>query len=78
MDESYIVAEVLEEMARANKTYGNFKSLHDGLSILQEEVFELQQEVYLKTRNPNKLYEESLQVAAMTVKMMLYVREHGS
>lgn len=76
MDESYIVAEVLAELERAQKLYGDFKSYHDGLSIIQEEVEELKDEVYKKTRNTQALYEESLQVAAMGLKMMLYVREH--
>lgn len=55
------------EHARATAMWPPMRSPHEGLSILQEEVFELQQEVYKK---PNKrdlfaMRTEAIQIAAM-------------
>jgi cation transport regulator ChaB len=49
-----------------------FNSAHEGLSVLQEEVFELMLEVYKKPakRSRDKLRDEAVQVAAMAVRFL--------
>lgn len=55
------------ELKGARKGHAPINSLHEGLSVLQEEVFEFQLEVYKKRskRNLKKTLAELVQVAAM-------------
>ena len=58
---------VAEELASARNGHDPINSLHEGLSVLQEEVFEFQTEVYKRRskRNLKKTLAELVQVAAM-------------
>lgn len=69
-----ILADVMDEVVRAQNGNNRMHSLHEGLAILQEEVFELQTEVY---KNPRKhpgrnslARKEAIQVAAMAVRLI--------
>jgi hypothetical protein len=59
------------ELQQARSRHGNQHSLHEGLAVLQEEVFELQLEVYKKARERDrrKVLEELVQVGAMAQRM---------
>lgn len=65
-----ILAEILEELIRAQKAYPPFNSAHEGFSILNEEVDELWEHVKVKQRdrNPVSMQEEAIQIAAMAVR----------
>ncbi len=58
---------VAAELASARDGHDPINSLHEGLGVLQEEVFEFQLEVYKKRskRNLKKTLAELVQVAAM-------------
>lgn len=63
--------EVLEEIYRANNIHGVFKSEHEGMGVLQEEVYELWDAI--RSNNHKDVYHEATQVAAMAIKLMMYV-----
>jgi len=60
-------AAVATEVARARAAYPPMHSPHEGLAVLQEEVHELQQEVYRKQslHDPAAMYDECVQIGAM-------------
>jgi hypothetical protein len=59
------------ELQKARSRHANQHSLHEGLAVLQEEVFELQLEVYKKARERDrrKVLTELVQVGAMAQRM---------
>lgn len=59
------------ELDKAIGKHLSMTSFHEGLAVIQEEVFELQLEVYKKHPSPAKLREEALQVAAMAVRFLI-------
>jgi hypothetical protein len=61
--------EVRRELQRATSIHGPMHSLHEGLSVLQEEMFEVQMEVYKKRPDLVALRKELIQVAAMAERM---------
>lgn len=70
-------ADVSEELAAAMNVNGPMKSLHEGLSVIQEEVHELMLEVYKNPRkHPDrtaKARKEAVQVAAMAIRFLIDV-----
>ena len=58
---------VATEVARARAAYPPMHSPHEGLAVLQEEVHELQAEVYRKQaqHDPAAMRAECVQIAAM-------------
>lgn len=68
-----VMNEVLEEVEEAGKNYPPMRSAHEGLSIIREEVLELEQEVFVKQKNrdPLKMRREAIQVAAMAVRFIM-------
>ena len=72
---SNILDDVGAEVEDAQLCYPPMTSAHEGLAIIQEELFELQTEVYKKPSHRSKLemYHEAKQVAAMAVRFMVDV-----
>lgn len=63
--------EVLKELERANNIHSLFTSEHEGMGVLQEEVYELWDAI--RSNKPEDVYHEATQVAAMAVKLMMYL-----
>lgn len=63
--------EVLKELERANNIHSLFTSEHEGVGVLQEEVYELWDAI--RSNKPEDVYHEATQVAAMAVKLMMYI-----
>ena len=72
-----VLGSVRYELDRALKMHGDFNSCHEGFAVLLEEVDELWEEVKKKSsqRDPGKMKEESIQIAAMAVKFALFVNK---
>jgi NTP pyrophosphatase (non-canonical NTP hydrolase) len=71
MDKYTIAAKMLAELERANEIHKPvFSSAHEGYAILLEEVEELWEEVRKKEPDLERMYEEAIQVGAMTIKFL--------
>lgn len=68
-----VVNDVLEEIERANRKYPPMRSAHEGISVIREEVLELEKEVFIKQadRDPDRMKQEAIQVAAMAMKFLM-------
>lgn len=64
------LAEVHDEVMRARKGHAPINSAHEGHSVILEEVEEFWDEVKLKreARDPGKMWNELVQVAAMAMR----------
>ena len=64
------LAEVDDEVCRARKKHAPINSAHEGHSVILEEVEEFWDEVKLKreARDPGKMWNELVQVAAMAMR----------
>ena len=69
-DLEVIMADVDKEFCDATEEYLPFNSAHEGWAVLKEEVDELWEEVRAKQgeRDPEALYHEAIQVAAMAIR----------
>ncbi len=69
------VSDVRTEYALATEKYGHFNSAHEGYAVLLEEVDELKLEVWKKRskRDPENMYRECVQIAAMALKFAIGV-----
>lgn len=65
--------DILEEYVRATENNGKFHSAHEGLAVIWEEFEELKDEVWKKRkdRDPDKMYKEAMQIAAMGLRFMV-------
>lgn len=63
--------EVIKELYQANFKHNLFVSEHEGMGVLQEEVYELWDAI--RSNKPEDVYHEATQVAAMAVKLMMYL-----
>ena len=72
MKHKHFQRDVTEEMFRATESHPPIHSLHEGHSILLEEVEEFWDEVKKKSKNrdPKKIYKELVQVAAMAQRIV--------
>lgn len=66
------ILHAIREFERASAIYPPFASAHEGYAILLEEVEELWEEVKKspKKREPAKMREEAIQVAAMALRFL--------
>ena len=64
------VIEIIEE-------HGDFHSAHEGYGVLMEEVREFEAEVFKKraARDPQAMYEELVQIAAVAAKLAITIVE---
>lgn len=65
MDE--VMAEVWAEMDRADSRFGDFRSSHEGLGVLIEEMDELRQAV--RANAVESIRDEAIQVAAVAIRL---------
>lgn len=65
--------EVRIELDRATRKNSTFNSPHEGYAVILEEMDELKQHVWMKTKNRNirEMRAEARQVAAMALRFML-------
>jgi len=70
-----LFTDVIEEYEKAVATNGPFSSAHEGYAVLLEEMDELWDEVKKKQseRDPEKMYHEAKQIAAMGIRFMVDV-----
>lgn len=63
---------VTEEIERARESHPPIQNIHEGYAVLLEEVDEFWDEVKKKTKNrdPDHLYKELVQVAAMAQRIV--------
>jgi NTP pyrophosphatase (non-canonical NTP hydrolase) len=66
-----ILAEIVEELARANKLHKDFNSLHEAYAVILEELDEVWDFVKMRYPNTSALKKELVQVAAMCIKAIL-------
>lgn len=71
-----IIKEVIDELKSAEAKFPPFNSAHEGWAILFEEVEELWEAVRLKDSEERnkKMYDEAVQVAAMGLRFLLFLR----
>lgn len=64
---------VIAEVELAGVNYPPMRSAHEGLSVIREEVLELEKEVFIKQadRDPARMKIEAVQVAAMAVRFLI-------
>jgi hypothetical protein len=71
MRERTLIAEIGAELERARTLHPDrFHSPHEGLAVMQEEVYELQTEVYRRMQSRNQMRVEAIQVAAMAIRFI--------
>ena len=58
------------ELARAEGLHGAMNSLHEGLSVVEEEMCELRSAVYWPGRNQKEPRTEAIQLAAMAIRFL--------
>lgn len=65
--------EIAKEYLHAINHFPPMRSYHEALAIIQEEVFELQLEIYKQhdVRDPAVIRKEAKQVAAMALRLMV-------
>jgi len=74
--DSLIQADVLKEIENAENRYGAFASSHEALGVLTEEVFELTGAI--QKNSAVGIYEESIQVAAVCLRLAAQVEKSGT
>ena len=67
------LASIREELNRATKKFGPFKSAMEGLAIIEEEVDEFKHEVRHGTLD--KARQEAVQVAAMALRFLVDITD---
>jgi len=54
---------------RACEKNGTYKSIHDGLGVIREEYKELEEEVFKKAPDWDRVYDEALDLATTALRM---------
>lgn len=67
--------QIEEELSGALTQHGDFKSLHEAYGVLLEELDEIWDEIKMKKPDKNRIYIESKQLAAMALKLMMFVEK---
>lgn len=65
------LSEMREELDRAMEMHGSFRTRHEGYAVILEEQDELWAEVKKKRPDPELLYSEAIQVAAMALRFII-------
>jgi hypothetical protein len=66
-----VAKEVATELTRATEIYGPIVSAHEGYAIILEELDELKAEIWKKNKDPYKMQEEAIQIAAMAMRFVI-------
>ena len=70
--------DLVRELDHAVMMNGLFRSAHEFLGVLDEEVWEVKQEIYKQRDkyNMSKMYEEAIQVAAVALRFADEIRSN--
>jgi len=63
--------DVMQEYMRATRIHGHFTSAHEGLAVILEEFAELQDEVFKRERDVERLRKEACQLSAMAMRFIV-------
>lgn len=74
---SLIADEAISEAVRATDKHGTLKNFHEAYAVLLEEVDELWKEIKQKNASSETIYEESLQVASVALRIALMAKRQG-
>jgi hypothetical protein len=66
-----VVEDAERELVRATELYGPMVSPHEGYAVILEELDELKAEVWKKHKDPVKMREEAIQIAAMAMRFVV-------
>ncbi len=71
--------DIVDEARHGIDKHGTFHSLHEGFGVLYEEVDELWEEVRIKRsrQDPQNIYHEAMQVAALALRIMVEFGKRG-
>lgn len=58
--------------------FRDFNSYHEGYAVIKEEVDELWDEIKTKEKDFQAIEEEAIQVAAMAMKLLVFMRKRGN
>ena len=64
------LVDVTNELERAQRKFGPFRSSHEGLSVVREEYKELEEAVFLKSKGVVEQHKEAIQLAAMALRFV--------
>ena len=71
-DYTNAMKEVADEYFKAQKNFGEFKSRHEGVAIIEEEFLEFRQAAFWPHKNKgDDAYTEAKQLAAMCLRYMI-------
>lgn len=60
---------VAERYHKACERHGAYKSIHEGIGVILEEYKELEEEVFKKQPDWERVYDEALDLAATAIRM---------
>lgn len=69
--------DVYNEFNRTNAIYPHFHSYHEGYAVILEELDEMWDEIKKKRNDPRRIYEETVQVSAMCLKLIISMNSFG-
>ena len=70
-----IQKKIIAEYNRSVRIHGGFNSLHEGYAVILEELDEYWEELKKKGAQKDKLEDEMVQIAAMALKTLLFLRQ---
>lgn len=65
------------ELIDSYDKFSDFNSFHEGYAVLLEEVEELWDEIKDKNKTVSRIEMESIQVAAMAMKMLVFIKKNA-
>jgi hypothetical protein len=68
---SEVLLDVTDELVSATSVYGPMTTAHEGYAVILEEVDELKAEVWKKHKDPARMREEAIQIAAMAMRFVI-------
>lgn len=68
-----VFSEVISELRKAQEKHEPMHSAHEGLAVIWEEFEELKHEVWKQRHDMQSMRQETLQLAAMTIRFLIDV-----
>jgi hypothetical protein len=70
VDTKMMLEIIQQELERARLHFSDFRSYHEGISVIREEYLELEHEVFQREQDRDKMRKESLHLAAMCLRFL--------